>query len=166
MPIDFFSLKEQLFDKCSFRITEPLSEIESQEYNACTFEVNNLKIIYRDAKITPTKIGQFVTLWKRIEGASIQPYDFDDIFDLVVINTQRYDQIGQFVFSKSVLIAKGIVSTIEKEGKRGFRVYPPWDETLSKQAKKTQLWQLNYFLEYGSDKSLDLNRVKELYIQE
>jgi hypothetical protein len=38
-----------------------------------------------------------------------------------------------------------IISTHLKEGKRGMRVYPPWDLPSSKQAKKTQQWQLPYF---------------------
>ena len=42
---------------------------ESTEYNACSYTVNGQKIIERTAKITPKKIGQFVTCWKRnIDG--------------------------------------------------------------------------------------------------
>ena len=52
---------------------------------------------------------------------------------------------GVFKFSKEVLIKHGIVSTEKKDGKRGFRVYPIWDKTTSKQAIKAQIWQLEYF---------------------
>jgi len=65
------------------------------------------------------------------------------------------------VFPKSVLIEKGILSTSKKDGKRGFRVYPIWDKTISQQAVKTQNWQLNYFFEVIED--LDFNLVKKLY---
>jgi hypothetical protein len=37
-------------------------EAESAEYGAYTFELNDLSVRFRVAKITPTKIGQFVTL--------------------------------------------------------------------------------------------------------
>ncbi len=52
---------------------------------------------------------------------------------------------GQFIFPKSILLVKGILSDGEKDGKRGFRVYPPWDKAVNKQAKQTQQWQLQYF---------------------
>ncbi len=35
-------------------------EAESKDYGACTFDLNNRSIKFRVAKITPTKIGQFV----------------------------------------------------------------------------------------------------------
>ncbi len=46
---------------------------ESQEYGASTFEMNNKIIKFRVAKITPTKVGQFVTFWKRIADGPITP---------------------------------------------------------------------------------------------
>jgi len=68
---------------------------------------------------------------------------------------------GVFVFSRSVLISQGIISTEKKEGKRAFRVYPPWDIPTSQQAAKSQKWQLEYFLEIGSG-NMDKDRVNEL----
>ncbi|MDD5149384.1 MAG: MepB family protein [Flavobacterium sp.] len=44
-----------------------------------------------------------------------------------------------------------------------MRVYPIWDLTESKQAVKTQKWQLIYFLEIPFDETLDINRAKLLY---
>nr|WGE07832.1 MepB family protein [Bacillus subtilis] len=35
-----------------------------------------------------------------------------------------------------------------KKGKTAFRVYPPWTEPVSKQAVKTQQWQLRYFFSF------------------
>jgi hypothetical protein len=52
-----------------------------------------------------------------------------------------------FIFPKSVLHQKGVLADDEKDGKRGFRVYPPWDIAENKQAKQTQEWQSKYFLE-------------------
>jgi len=130
----FQELKQRIFDVNSFQVTEPEPEKESQAYDACRFEINQLKVVYRSAKITPTKIGQFVTLWKRISNGPIQPYDCEDLIDIVIINAQAGHNLGQFVFPKSVLLEKGIFSTGTKEGKRGFRVYPPWDRATSPQA--------------------------------
>jgi len=159
----FQELKQRIFDVNSFQVTEPEPEKESQAYDACRFEINQLKVVYRSAKITPTKIGQFVTLWKRISNGPIQPYDCEDHIDLVLINAQAGHNLGQFVFPKSVLLEKGIFSTGTKEGKRGFRVYPPWDKTMSAQAIRTQTWQLPYFL--SNSEPIDINRMKMLYLQ-
>jgi len=68
---------------------------------------------------------------------------------------------GQFVFPKSELINKGIITTKKKGGKRGFRIYPEWDIATSKQAKKTQKWQLKYF--FKLEENTNFNKVKELY---
>ncbi len=124
-----------------------MQEAESQEYGACEFELNNHRIKFRVAKITPTKIGQFVTLWKRIENGPIVPFDMADPVDLFVVCVRKGQQFGQFVFPKNVLHEKGFVSKDGKGGKRAMRVYPPWDMADSPQAKKTQTWQLKYFFE-------------------
>ena len=157
--------KEFLFDKCNFEISNIEIEKESSEYCAYRFKINNLNVLFRSAKITPTKKGQFVTLWKRKNDKSIiEPFEISDNIDLFVINVKTETNFGQFVFPKSVLVEKGIV-TNKKEGKRAIRIYPVWDLTESTQAKKTQKWQLNYFLEIPFDKTLDINRAKLLYLE-
>lgn len=160
---DLLAIKDLIYDPCDCKCSLPIKEAESSEYGACDFELNGLSIKFRNAKITPTKIGQFVTLWKRIDKSPIQPFDFTDSFDLFIISTRKDNHFGQFIFPKSVLCEQGIISTNNKEGKRAIRVYPPWDETLSKQAQKTQKWQLDYFLEIPSDKPINMELVKKLY---
>jgi hypothetical protein len=59
------------------------------------------------------------------------------------------------------LADKGIISFNGKEGKRGIRVYPPWDVTTSKQAQQTQSWQIKYFLTIKNDNSPDFNFAKK-----
>ena len=155
--------KNLLFDKCDFEVLNLEIEKESSEYCAHRFEINNKKIVFRQAKITPTKIGQFVTIWKRnVEKNVIEPFEDSDQIDLFVINVQTDLQFGQFVFPKSILIEKGIV-TNKKEGKRAIRVYPSWDLTENKQAQKTQKWQLDYFIEIPVDGNFDIHRAKLLY---
>lgn len=154
-------IQELIYQPLNFEISELKIEAEGQQYRACQFLLNERKIISRNSKITPKKIGQFVTFWKRNEKGITIPFHKKDPFDFYVVNLQGEGRIGQFVFPKSVLIQKEIVSTSIKGGKRGFRVYPNWDLTLSKQAIKTQQWQLEFFFEISAE--LNLNGIAELY---
>jgi hypothetical protein len=139
-------------------------EEESEEYAASEFTMNHRSIKFRVAKITPTKIGQFVTLWKRIGSGPIQPFDMSDPFDLFVISVRTPEYFGQFVFPKLVLYEKGIVSKDGKGGKRAIRVYPPWDITDNKQAIETQKWQLSYFFEIPLNAQTEVSRIQKLFL--
>jgi hypothetical protein len=154
-------IKSLIYDRCAFEVSDYSIEPESLEYAACRFIVNKQKVICRNAKITPKKNGQFVTFWKRVHDGPIEPFQHSDDFDFLLVNCSQAENLGQFVFPKSVLIEKGIISTPKKEGKRAFRVYPTWDEATSKQALRTQNWQLNYFYEVNANTSL--SRVRALY---
>lgn len=61
------------------------------------------------------------------------------------------NHFGQFVFPKAVLCEKGIVFCNGKEGKRAMLIYPPWDKADNSQARKTQAWQLQYFIKFSED---------------
>ncbi|CAL1518798.1 MepB family protein [Chitinophaga sp. MM2321] len=158
IPADLIAARKLVYDKCHYKYTEPLMEAESAEYGACTFELNGRAVRFRVAKITPTKTGQFVTIWKRNQKGPIQPYDLSDPVDLFIISTRKDNHFGQFIFPKTVLCAHDIVAGNGKGGKRGIRVYPPWDETTSRQAQKTQQWQLDFFLEIPDNKPIDFAR--------
>lgn len=159
LPQEFIYLQKIFATIDTIEIREPELELESSEYGACRFFINNCNVLFRTAKITPTKIGQFVTLWKRIDEGPIQPFDSFDPLDLFLISVRKENYSGVFIFPKSVLISKGIVSD-KKEGKRAIRVYPSWDITTNKQAQKTQKWQLEYFLEIPQESSDNLNLAK------
>jgi len=139
----------------------PAARAESREYDAYFFSSGKQMVEYRSAKITPTKTGQFVTLWKRSEKGPIQPFDSTDSIDLFIIAVRKEDYFGVFLFPRVVLVEKRILTGI-KEGKRAMRVYPPWDNAANKQAQKTQQWQLEYFLEVAPDGPADLERAKKL----
>ncbi|MFC2109882.1 MepB family protein [Bacteroidota bacterium] len=147
---NFTFWKDFLYDKLDFKISNFQKEKESQEYNACRYNLNALAIISRTSKITPKKIGQFVTFWKREETGLIAPFNESDTLDFYIVNVTYESKFAQFIFPKSILIQKGIISTDNKEGKRGFRVYPNWDHPKSKQAVQTQKWQLDYFIEINN----------------
>lgn len=153
IPNFLHKTNELVFNKLGLEIKSVYLEKESADYNACQLLLNEKKALFRTAKITPTKTGQFVTLWKRIPKGPIAPFAIEDNFDLVIINTETENHFGQFVFPKSILIEKGVFSTDLKEGKRAMRVYPPWDKTTSKQAQQTQKWQLKCFMVIPFDKT-------------
>lgn len=161
MDINLYKIKTEIYDKCSLELSHFKAETESQEYDACRFQLSGLNIISRSAKVTPKKVGQFVTFWKRSENGPIEPLHETDRFVFYIVNVRFGNHFGQFVFPKSILIKKGIISTDKKEGKRAFRVYPSWDIAKNKQAERTQKWQFNYFYEINN--STDFNRVAELY---
>lgn len=154
-------IEREIYEKCKFKISDFQFEAESKEYDACRFNLNGRKIISRTSKITPQKAGQFVTFWKRNKNGVIEPLKENESFDFYTINLRSEKKFGQFVFPKSVLVTKGIISTPNKEGKRGFRVYPIWDIALNKQAKQTQKWQLDYFYEIND--ATDIKKVLQLY---
>jgi hypothetical protein len=161
---DIITIKECVYNPCNFKFANFKAAKKSVEYGACSFEVNRLKVIARSAKITPKKVGQFVVIWKRKDDGPTEPYDIADLFDLLVINSRSDQHFGQFIFPKSVLLKYGIISNGSKDGKRGIRVYPPWDNPNNKQAEKTQQWQLNFFL--SLDIPVDLQKARSLYINE
>ena len=154
-------IKTKIYDKCKLCISNFILEDESEEYCACRFLLNECVIISRNSKITPKKVGQFVTFWKRSSTGPIEPFNYTDNIDFFIVNVTYKDKFGQFVFPKSILLKKGILSTDKKEGKRAFRVYPSWDMPSSKQALKTQQWQLKYF--YIINDKTNLEEVNALY---
>lgn len=162
---DIKQIKELVYDQCELAMTNVKFNSESVNYGACSFELSGSKIQYRISKITPTKIGQFVAIWKRNKDGLTVPFHSSDNIDLIVITARSGENLGQFVFSKLVLVDKGIVSINTKEGKRGIRVYPPWDIVSNKPAEKTQRWQNNYFLAIKNDNSTDLELAKRLYLK-
>jgi hypothetical protein len=160
---DLLATKELVYNPCGFDCSRPLQEAQNAEYGAYLFNLNALSVRFRVAKITPTKAGQFVTLWERVGDGPIQPYDVSDPVDFFIISTRKGSSFGQFIFPKAVLCEHDIVSSKGKGGKRAIRVYPPWDNPTSRQAQKTQRWQLDYFLEIPVNIPLDIVRARMLY---
>lgn len=143
--------KELLYDKCDFVISNHKIHNESSEYEACSFKLNDKAIQYRKAKITPTKTGQFVTIWRRNTDGITEPYSSLDTLDFIVVTVIDETNRGQFIFPKSILIKHSIIRNETKDGKRGVRVYAPWDKVTSKQAEKTKVWQNPYFVNFDEE---------------
>ena len=155
------TLIDVFFAPHHLELSQYTEDAESKAYEGCSFIVGQKTILYRKAKQTPKKVGQFVTFWKREGIAPIAPFHIDDLFDYYIIYASNETEAGVFVFTKDRLRDKEIVSTAHKEGKRGFRVYPPWDVPTSKQAIATQKWQVPHF--YKLDNASDLNKLAHLF---
>lgn len=137
---------------------EAVPELESREYGAFRFELEGKGVIFRVAKLTPIKVGYFVTVWKKINGINA-PFNSNDL-DFIIIHVKDEDKQGQFIFDKNILIDKGIISHNNiKNGKMAFRVYPPWVNPVAKQAILTQRWQTKYFLNFEPHNLNDKNNM-------
>ncbi|KAB7836045.1 MepB family protein [Streptomyces mobaraensis] len=161
---DLSATKALVYEPGGFVCSVPVPEPESAEYAACAFTLDGRSVRFRVGKATPTKAGRFVTVWQRSEEGPIRPFDADDGVDLFVVSSRDDDGgFGQFVFPVDVLVERGVVSRGGSGGKRGFRVYPPWVTTTSRQAGGTQAWQADFFLDLGRNEAPDLGRARALY---
>lgn len=160
VPLNLLLANELAYQPAGLLCSSFEKEEESAEYEAFSFVMNNRFIKFRSAKITPKKVGQFVTLWKRQSGVTA-PFDISDPIDFFVVSVRDGNKFGQFVFPKKILFEKGVLSKNSKGGKRAIRVYPPWSIAINKQAKATQKWQLDYFLDLGS--KVDCSQVLDLF---
>ncbi|MET9537569.1 MepB family protein [Streptomyces sp. NPDC006553] len=164
---DLLAARALVFGPCGLACSQAVPEAESADYAAHAFALDGRSVRFRVAKTTPTKVGQFVTVWKRSPAGPIAPFDTADGIDLVVVSCrdgQHAGRFGQFVFPVGVLRRHGVVSENGSGGKRGFRVYPPWVTTTNSQAGRAQTWQLDHFLYVPEDGTpLDLARARALY---
>lgn len=146
MTNDFQQIQLQLSQLTNKKITDFVIDDECLEYLGCSFKLDDLKVKYRQAKLTPKKVGLFVTLWKRNAENKTEPFSVNDSFDFYIIAAKQEDHFGFFIFSIDILSEESILTNSKKEGKRGFRIYPDWTETENNQATKTKVWQTNYFI--------------------
>jgi hypothetical protein len=157
---------------------------ESAKYDALFFALNEHNIIYRKAKVTPDRPGAFLTVWQRPmtqeandnKPIPLQADDLDYLFVQVASHAELFNddkqdvQHGMFIFPVSLLVEKGVVSSPTKKGKTGFRVFPPWSQNrgiagtkiFSESGKKTQRWQLPYFVEIDNEGLIDSNALKQI----
>ncbi|MCW7475441.1 MepB protein [Leptospira levettii] len=165
-PNYLVNIQKHLFDPLQLKIENLIIEKESKNYNACSFQCNNRMVIFRTANNTPKKKGLFVTLWKRNKSGSIEPFHYQDSFDLTIIETIHKNKVGYFIFNKEILNEKGILFGKQK-GKLGFRVYPRWDNPNNRQGIVTQKWQSPFFIETKDEMIVNhcLNFLSEIFIK-
>jgi hypothetical protein len=95
-----------VYDKCGFDLTNLKQNVESKEYGACSFNLNEKTIQQRVSKITPTKTGQFVTIWKRNKNAITEPFDISDDFDFVIITSRNEEKLDNLFFQNRFWLTK------------------------------------------------------------
>lgn len=125
--------------------SDPLVEASSEghEYQASRLRINGNQAIFRVAKTTQDRPGQFVTLWKRPQN-KIVPFNINDNISFVIVDVRGESddgtvRRGQFIFDKEILIKQGILESSKAKGKMAFRVFPPWSqELIRKNPVKTQ----------------------------
>lgn len=127
-----------------------VAEPDNAEYGAARSRVNGSTVRWRVGKLTPTKVGLFVTAWRRSVSGETEPYPVEvgeGHVDTLVVAVREFEEFGAFVFPSSALAKHGISSVAGAGGKRGFRVYPPWSSTAAGQATRTQRWQCEFFVD-------------------
>lgn len=156
---------------------------ESAKYHAVNFALNHQRISYRRGKVTKDRPGAFLAIWQRPSLPSLETKpiplgqsELDFLFVEVQSNVSLSPQSdieptqGLFVFPVDVLVAKGIISSSKRKGKTGFRVFPPWSadrgidgtKVFSESGKRTQRWQLPYFVARDKAGKLDQSKLRQL----
>ena len=183
----FESLLVKMFVPAGYQITKKveLDPIpESSKYEALNFSINDMSIVYRKGKVTSDRPGAFLAVWKRptsedVNGNKPIPLRSSEL-DYLFIQVESHSTIleeleprskcGMFIFPVSLLIEKGIVSSLKSKGKTGFRVFPPWSKdrgivgtkVFSESGKKTKRWQIPFFLEIDENGLIDSSELNKL----
>ncbi|MDN3509383.1 MAG: MepB family protein [Candidatus Neptunochlamydia sp.] len=175
IPLHLYSAIANIYIPAGMKLTEnPKREVENDEYEGFTFKLDDRNITFRIGKITPERPGNFVAIYDRVDrtiipvDTSYRKIDFlvVDVSDKVSANR------GQFVFPRSTLLSKGIISqglsTEErlrrKKGKLSFRVFPPWAKPKPT-ALKTQEWQNKFFFSISKDNMSNFSLVRRLFLK-
>lgn len=144
-------------------ITNLKEEKQNAEYAGCLFHLNNKTIRFRKSKVTPNKIGQFVSFGRKMKICRNRAFSYEAAPDLLVITCIADNKLGQFIFPKEVLLKEKILRTQSQTGKMAMRIYPVWDTTVSNQAKRSQTWQLHYFVDLSDSNNLPIDKLLNLY---
>jgi len=171
------SLLRKYFSPLGYKITKAVeldSVPENSKYEALIFSLNERRIVYRKGNVTPDRPGAFLSVWQRPvletdNGNKPIPLKSDEL-DYLFIQVEDESDRGLFIFPVATLKEKGIVSSATKKGKTGFRVFPPWSQdrgvvgtkVFSESGKKTQRWQLPYFIGIDKDGSIDSSELKKI----
>ncbi|QBQ41892.1 MepB family protein [Sphingobacterium psychroaquaticum] len=162
MSTEINILEKVLFSPLQLKTTAIEHDPEAAEYWGYNIALSGANIKFRKAKITPKKLGMFVTLWRRNMNRQTEPFHLADNVDYYIILTETDEYQGLFIFPKAALAQHQILTTATKEGKRGFRIYPPQVEVNNPQARKTQAWQAPYFVDLSDTSDSAMERIKRL----
>ncbi|WP_084697609.1 MepB family protein [Glaciibacter superstes] len=113
-------------------------ETQSSDYESGMVLLESGLWRIRTGRITPTKPGAFVAVWRRLDDGSTVPFGADDPAVGLHVFVEEQDHFGVFQFAAEQLASLGISQTEQSPGKRGFRVYPSWSTGLNRQAARSQ----------------------------
>jgi hypothetical protein len=125
--------------------SEIAADATNADYGAQLLTIDGLTARLRIGRVTPRKVGLFVAVWERAEDGSTRPFAAEGNTDVLLVIVRDGARLGLFAFPREALREHGILSVAGEGGKRGFRLYPPWSEASSAQARRTQHWQQRYF---------------------
>lgn len=157
--------------KCLFRVI--INELESKEgfilkkedqnsdYEGFLLQINSYIYRTRLAKLTPKKKGYFVAFWEKNTTGTNQAYSYEESPEKLIVSVIDGERRGQFIFPKNVLLKYGILKSSKQKGKMALRVYPSWITGLNEAARKTQAWQVVYFLDLSD--GYEVEKLKEMY---
>jgi hypothetical protein len=72
-------------------------ESDNVDYGAVRCRFRQHSVRFRVGKVTPTKVGLFVTAWRRSSDGSTEPFPADDDVDVLVISAREGSRFGVFV---------------------------------------------------------------------
>ncbi|TKH12676.1 mep operon protein MepB, partial [Bacillus wiedmannii] len=79
------NLNNLVYKPNNLMITNLIEEKQNAEYVGCLFHLNKKTIRFRVSKITPNKIGQFVSFWEKDTNMQNQAFSYHAAPDLLVI---------------------------------------------------------------------------------
>jgi len=165
---------------------------EAKQYHGAIFSLNGKKCVYRKGKVTADRPGAFLALWKRpnlVSGSNKPIPLIEEDIDYLFIKVEEHytvnqegsvvaqdhllidkPKVGLFIFPVKLLLEKGFIASVKYKGKTGFRVFPPWSgnrgnhatKVFSESGKKTQAWQLPYFVEIDENGALDISTFNQI----
>ena len=109
--------QDNIYAKSGLKFKNFSAEDKSSEYYTHTFTIKDKNGLFRIAKKTPTKLGWFVTIWKRGSDNIIASYNQSDSIDFIVIAISDGNNLGGVVLPKTILTKKNIFGANGKEDK-------------------------------------------------
>ncbi|MGL5927319.1 MAG: MepB family protein [Dermatophilaceae bacterium] len=126
--------------------TSVIPEEQNGDYESGLAIIAGERWRIRTAKVTPTKPGAFVAVWRRAADRGTEPFPVDDpTSGLIVFVEDGAHRRGLFRFTAEHLRDLGVTRSEAQPGKRGFRLYPRWCSGLNRHAASTQAAQAPAF---------------------
>lgn len=154
----------RVFQPAGLGISDLVVDPAATDYAGHELTLGSRRACFRASKRTPLKKGQFVTLWKRSAEGPIRPLRGSDGIDLVIIAVASGKDYGVFCFPTEILQQRGIFQSVGAEGKRAFRLYPPWESELNTQARGSQRWQSKFFIDLSDNSAAAHAALRDIFL--